>query len=169
MRQRMKLFQRTEVWLLMALATAAGLFVLLTRSPQEEVFVTATQPAAAAQPMQLRSITLTRDHGNVRMDLSAQLTNASSRTLQLVSPTVRMRTEKGREVPLFFLPSQPPPSLPPHSTSDVKLRFWLEAADLTGSLQLEFNKERLMVKSQQPYDLQQLRNNSSLTLNPTAW
>jgi hypothetical protein len=87
----------------------------------------------------------------------------------MAPPTVKLLAEKGREVPLFFLPSQPPPSLPAKSSADVKLRFWLDAKDLEGKLQLEFNKQRVEIKSEKPYSLEPLKNAEPVTLSLGSW
>jgi hypothetical protein len=165
----MRLFQRFEFWLLLALAAGAGLFVLLTQKPREVELVSQSVPTTVQQPGVVEELTLTRDHGNVRLDIGARLTNSTARDLQLVSLNVALRGAKGREVPLFFLPSQPPPKLPAQSTSQVLLRFWLESEDLAGSLVLEFMRQRMEIKSAKPYSLDALKNGEPLSLMPSNW
>jgi hypothetical protein len=117
----------------------------------------------------LKGLSLEKDFEHARLDVLVQLTNAGSRPLQLTAPEVMLRNAKKEEIPMFFLPSQPPPALPPQTTSDVRLRFWLEQADLKGKLQLEFQKQRIEIKSDKPYDLSALVNAEPITLQPGCW
>jgi hypothetical protein len=166
----MKIFERPELWWLMALATAGGLFVLVTQRPADaDAFVTDVVQAESEQVPVLKGLTLTRDYQHARLDVDVKLTNPLPRNVPLVAPMVRLLAEKGREVPLFFLPSQPPPSLPAKSSAEVKLRFWLDASDLQGKLQLEFHKQRISIKSDAPYSLEKLTNGEPQTLSSEAW
>ena len=61
--------------------------------------------------------------------------HSQARKLILASTEI---TEKGREVPSFFLPFQPQPEVAAKSTQDVELRFWLSS-----ELPLEDGLEKL--------------------------
>jgi hypothetical protein len=155
-----KVFQRIEVWVLLVLALGATAFVFLTSRQAEErpPVVSNAEPARPEAKLTVRSCTLKRDFGNARLDLQVHLTNRRASKLLLVNPAVRLLNAKNAEVPAFILPVEPPPELPPQTTADVLLRFWLEQEDLQGALTLEVDGERVAVKGGNPFKLDQLKN-----------
>ena len=80
------------------------------------------------------------------------------------SPDVRLLNAAGKEVPPFILPVERPPTLEAQATADTRLRFWLEKADLGGSLTLEIRGQKLEVKNSTPFDLEKLEN-----AKPKVW
>lgn len=156
----MKVFQRIEVWVLLVLAAGATIFVFVTSRDgvEREPAVTNTRPARPEAKLEVRGCTLERDFGNARLDLKLRLTNKRASRLHLINPAVRLLNAKGTEVPAFVLPVEPPPELPPQTTADVLLRFWLEKEDLAGKLTLEVDGESVEVKSDVPFDLDKLKN-----------
>lgn len=158
----MRIFQRFEVWLLLI---AGGIAVWW--SFQTAPYPAETGPGAemsAASPLQLRRCTLERDFGNARLDLEVRYKNASPRPLSMQPPDVRLLNAAGKDVPPFILPVERPPSIEAQTTGDIRLRFWLEKADLTGTLTLEIRSQKLEVKNSTPLDLEKLEN-----ARPRVW
>lgn len=168
----MKIFQRIEVWVLLLLAAGAGAFVLFTSRPADPDEIPLIQnagPAAQDRSPQLRRIFLERDYGNARLDLELRVTNPHAKKNQLVPPFARLLNAAGKEVEAFFLPIEPPPTLEPQTTADVRLRYWLEAEDLKGALTLEIDGAPVPVKSAQPFDLSALENARPLVMEGGPW
>ena len=163
----MRIFQRFEVWLLLI---AGGIAVWWS-------FQTAPNPAetdpgaemSEASPLQLRRCTLERDFGNARLDLEVRYKNASPRPLSMQPPDVRLLNAAGKDVPPFILPVERPPSIEAQTTGDIRLRFWLEKADLAGPLTLEIRSQKLEVKVSTPLDLEKLENASPRVWTSAAW
>ncbi len=163
----MRIFQRFEVWLLLI---AGGIAVWWSFSsgpnPAE------TGPAAkinADSVLQLRRCTLERDYGNARLDLEVRYKNTSPRPLSMQPPDVRLLNAAGKEVPPFLLPVERPPSVEAQTTGDIRLRFWLEKADLAGALTLEIRGEKLEVKNSAPFDLEKLENAKPKVWTSAVW
>jgi len=167
----MKVFQRIEVWVLLVLAAGATAFVFITSRDGDErgPVVANAEPAKPDARLEVRGGTLVRDFGNARLDLKVHLTNKRASKLLLINPAVRLLNAKGTEVPAFVLPVEPPPELPPHTTADVLLRFWLEKDDLAGKLTLEVDGESAEVKTSAPYDLGKLKNDEPQRLQVPGW
>ena len=161
----MRIFQRFEVWLLLI---AAGIAILWSFSsapiPAEEI-----PEMSADAPLQLRRCTLERDFGNARLDLEVRFKNSSPRPLSMQAPDVRLLNAAGKEVPPFILPIERPPTAEAQTTGDIRLRFWLEKADLTGPLTLEIRGEKLEVKNSTPLDLEKLENKKPKVWTSAAW
>ena len=163
----MRIFQRFEVWLLLIVG---GIAILWS-------FQTAPNPAenshgaemSAESPLQLRRCTLERDFGNARLDLEVRYKNSSPRPLSMQAPDVRLVNGAGKEVPPFILPVERPPSIEAQSTGDVRLRFWLEKADLAGPLTLEIRGQKLEVKNGTALDLEKLENAKPKVWTSAAW
>lgn len=167
----MKVFQRIEVWILLLLAAGAGLFVLVTSrpvDPDELPLIRNAGPATGEKPA-LRRLMLERDHGNARLDIEVRVTNSHPKKQQLVPPFARLLNAAGKEVPAFFLPIEPPPTLDPQTTADVRLRFWLETSDLAGALTLELDGNSLPIKSPTPFDLTPLTNAKAVVVEGLDW
>lgn len=159
----MRVFQRFEVWLLLIAAGAAIWWSFKAESPSVETGV----PVAALNsdsPLQLRRAALERDFGNARLDLEVRYKNISPRPLFMQPPDVRLINAAGKDVPVFILPSERPTSVEAQTTSDVRLRFWLEKADLAGALTLDIRGQKLEVKNSTPLDLEKLPN-----AKPKVW
>lgn len=158
----MRIFQRFEVWLLLIAAGVAVWFSFKADAPPA-----GEAPAAVLNPdapLQLRRATLERDFGNARLDLEVRYRNASPRPLFMQAPDVRLLNGAGKEVPVFILPTERPASVEAGTTSDVRLRFWLEKADLAGPLTLDIRGQTLEVKNSTPLDLEKLEN-----AKPKVW
>ncbi|MDB6073617.1 MAG: hypothetical protein JWO89_1257 [Verrucomicrobiaceae bacterium] len=168
----MKIFQRFEVWLLIALSAVAMVVVFkpFSKSKTEGLISNATpaDESAKAAP-QVHRLTLVRDFGNARLDVDVRLTNKHAKKLQLVAPTVKLMAGKDRQIPDFFLPVEPPPEIPAKTTADVHLRFWLEKGDLAGKLTLQFDGESVDLKSDKPFDLGQVKNAEPKVLGAGDW
>ncbi len=163
----MRVFQRLEVWLLLI---AGGIAVWW--SFQSGPNLSESGPVAemkADLPLQLRRCTLERDFGNARLDLEVRYKNHSPRPLSMQPPDVRLINAAGKDVPPFILPIERPPTVEAQATSDIRLRFWLEKADLTGSLTLEIRDQKLEVKNSTPFDLEKLENKQPKVWTGAAW
>ncbi|HEY1048560.1 MAG TPA: hypothetical protein VGE39_02350 [Prosthecobacter sp.] len=158
----MRIFQRFEVWLLLIAAGVAVWFSFKADAPSPEDAPSAVLNPDA--PLQLRRATLERDFGNARLDLEVRYKNASPRPLSLQPPDVRLLNAAGKDVPVFILPTERPTSVEASTTSDVRLRFWLEKADLAGPLTLDIRGQKLEVKNSTPLDLEKLEN-----AKPKVW
>ena len=163
----MRIFQIFEVWLLLI---AGGIAVWWSFSTAPNT--SKTGPAAemhADLPLQLRRCTLERDFGNARLDLEVRYKNASPRPVSMQPPDVRLLNAAGKEVPPFILPVERPPSIEAQTTGDIRLRFWLEKADLNGPLTLEIRGQKLEVKNSTPLDLEKLENAKPKVWTSAAW
>jgi len=173
----MQFLKRIELWILL-IALVVGLVFVFKSKPHEEdgsaepsTHLTESDDA----PLVIHRCILTRDYGNAQLDLEVRVRNDSADKLVLQSPKAKLLTEKGREVPSFFLPFQPQPEVPAHSTQDVQLSYWLDAADLNGGLKLEVNGTTADVKSSKPFDLNTMKNADSRkdaekkTFSPADW
>lgn len=158
----MRIFQRFEVWLLLIVG---GIAIWWSFEPVPNP--AETEPGAEMStdaPLQLRRSTLERDFGNARLDLEVRYKNSSPRPLSMQAPDVRLVNGAGKDVPLFILPVERPPSIEAQTTGDVRLRFWLEKADLAGPLTLEIRGQKLEVKNGTALDLEKLEN-----AKPKVW
>ncbi len=163
----MRLFQRFEVWLLLIAGGIAVWWSFQSDAPGEEAGPVAEMNADA--PLQLRRCTLERDFGNARLDLEVRYKNTSQRPLFMQPPDVRLINATGQDVPPFILPVERPASVEAQTTSDIRLRFWLEKADLTGPLTLEIRGQKLEVKTQTPFELERLENKKPQVWTSAAW
>jgi hypothetical protein len=163
----MRLFQRFEVWLLLIAGGIAVWWSFQSDTPGDEGGPVAEMSADV--PLQLRRCTLERDFGNARLDLEVRYKNTSPRPLFMQPPDVRLINAAGKDVPPFILPVERPASVEAQTTSDIRLRFWLEKADLTGPLTLEIRGQKLEVKNSTPFDLEKLENKKPKVWTNTAW
>ena len=158
----MRIFQRFEVWLLL-IAGGIAIWWSFSSAPNPAETCPETE-LTTASPLQLRRCTLERDFGNARLDLEVRYKNTSPRPLSMQPPDVRLLNAAGKDVPLFILPVERPPSIESQTTGDVRLRFWLEKTDLAGPLTLEIRSQKLEVKNSTPLDLEKLDN-----ARPRVW
>jgi hypothetical protein len=167
---QMQFLKRIELWILL-IALVAGLFFVFKSKPQEDSGSTDTASTSTTDntPLKIHRCVLSRDYGNAQLDLEVRVRNDSPDKLVLQSPKAKLLTEKGREVPSFFLPFQPQPEVPAKSTQDVQLRYWLDAADLNSALKLEVGGNTVAVKSSKAFDLNTLKNTEKRTFGPTEW
>lgn len=163
----MRLFQRFEVWLLLLVGGIAIWWSFQSNTtPVEDGPVAGMN---ADSPFQLRRCTLERDFGNARLDLEVRYKNTSPRPLSMQPPDVRLINAAGKDVPPFILPVERPASVEAQTTSDIRLRFWLEKADLTGPLTLDIRGQKLEVKNHTPFDLEKLENAKPKLWTKSAW
>ena len=158
----MKSLLRIEVLFLLVLAAAGGAWILFSHKPSP---LDEARPAVARLSQDpgdgstlIRSCHLERDVGNARLDIELRVTNSHSKKLLLAPPAMRLINAKGDDVPAYFLPTEPPPELPAKSTSEVKMRFWLEADDVKGALVMEVDGQRFDIKTAAPLELEALKN-----------
>ncbi|MDH4476685.1 MAG: hypothetical protein QE274_09425, partial [Verrucomicrobiaceae bacterium] len=109
-----------------------------------------------------------RDYGNARLDLEVRVRNEGVHPLVMKAPKVRLMAGE-REVPTFFLPAERLPEVAAKTTSEVTLRFWLEAADLKGALVLDVEGEKVPVKSAAVFDLTTLENGKPRAVRGVEW
>ncbi len=169
----MNFLKRIELWVLLAVIVA-GLVWVFTSSSSDEEEPDASDGATSSvetheAPLKLHRCVLERDYGNARLDIELRVRNDSSDKLVLQAPKVKLLTDKGREVPSFFLPFDPVPEVAVKSTLDVQLRYWLDAADLQGALTLEVDGKTIPVKSTKAFDLVSMKNAEKKVLEPKEW
>ncbi len=163
----MRIFQRFEVWLLLI---AGGIAVWWSFPTEGRPDLDAPVAELNADvPLQLRRCTLERDFGNARLDLEVRYKNTSPRPLSMQPPDVRLINAAGKDVPPFILPVERPPTVEAQTTADLRLRFWLEKADLQGALTLEIRGQKLEVKNSTPVDLEKLENAKPKVWTSAAW
>jgi hypothetical protein len=167
----MKLFQRFEVWLLLVLAVVSMVVVFKPWTALQKAPPAAPSPSETTSdaPLQVRTVTIVRDYGNARLDVDARIVNHHAKKLQLRSPVIKLLAGKDHEVPDFILPVEPVPEVPPKATADVRLRYWLERSDLVGTLTLTFDGESAILKSDRPFDLNQLENTKPRVMKAEEW
>jgi hypothetical protein len=164
----MQLLKRIELWILLA-AVLAGLYFVFGSSHQDGDSSVDPPTASAEAPLQIHRCVLARDYSNAQLDIELRVRNDSAETLVLQPPAARLLNAKGREVPGFFLPFQPQPEVPAKSAQDVELRFWLDAGDLDGALQLDVKGQSVAVKGAKAFDLTALKNGDKKAFNPGEW
>lgn len=164
------LFKRVEVILLLALSIGVAAWVLLSKPKQDDAEwdAPADEPVAT-QEDKIHRCQIERDHGHARLDIELRLSNPGTTRLSMQPPQVRLLNGKGTEVPPFFLPFEAQPVLPPGSTQDIGLRYWVKKEDLTGPLTLHVLDKKIEVKSPEPLDLDKLKNKAPQTFTTTRW
>lgn len=170
----MNLFKRIEFIALLVLAVGGAAFVLLGHKPGGDSAPTSIDESPAGSPApagesKIHRCTLERDYGNARLDIELRFSNRDTKRLVMQPPNVKLVTDSGREVPPFFLPIEPPPEIPANSTQDVRLRYWLEKADLGHGLALKIKGERIEVKTTAPFDLEKLKDKEPKVFTGTNW
>jgi hypothetical protein len=163
--------KRIELWVLLAIIVAGLAWVFLSRGSHEADFSagTATSGSDASAPLQLHRCVLKRDYGNARLDIDLHVRNDTAEKLVLQAPHVKLLAANNREVPSFFLPFDPVPEVAANSALDVQLRYWLEASDLGGPLELEVAGKRLAIKGAGSFDLKSMGNGEEKVIQPGAW
>jgi hypothetical protein len=166
----MHFLKRIELWLLLALIVGGLAWVFMSGSADEDPGDAGTASTGTTEsPLKLHRCVLERDYGNARLDIELRVRNDGSDKLVMRAPKVRLLTDKGREVPSYFLPFDPVPEVPPKSASDVQLRYWLEAPDLQGALILEVDGKSLPVKGAKAFDLKAMKNDEEKVIPAGGW
>lgn len=167
----MKFYQRIEVWVLLLAVALAAVWVLKPGSEARWQEEDSGAAEAVEGALRLLGATLERDYGNARLDLEVRVRNAGLHPLLLTPPQARLLAGAGgeREVAPFFLPAERPPEVAPGATSEVRLRYWLEAADVQGPLWLQVGEEKVPVKSAAAFDWEPLENGKAVRLRGVAW
>ena len=164
--------KRIELWLLVAVVVGGLAWVFLSGGSDEEEKVDGGGTVSTTDtkaPLQLHRCVLKRDHGNARLDIELRVRNDSADKLLMTEPKVTLLTAKGRKVPGYYLPFEPPPEVEPRTTQDLQLRYWLEASDLQGTLTLEVDGKSLAIKGGNAFDLNALKNEEEKVIQPGAW
>ncbi|TLD72036.1 hypothetical protein FEM03_04745 [Phragmitibacter flavus] len=169
----MAFLKRFEIWVLLAVVIAGLAWVFLSGPPDEfdeEVLPTEPGKATVSSPaLTLRKLVIKRDYGNARLDVDVKLRNEKSEKLVLTSPAVRLMNGAGREVPSFFLPFDALPEVAAKSTQEAHLRYWLEEEDLLGTLTLEIDGLKLLLKDGTAVPMDSLKNGEETVLKSTKW
>ena len=168
----MNWFKRIELWLLLALVVAGLFFVFGQRPTEDEANKGGAGVVATGKddaPLLLHRSVITRDYGNARLDIDVRVRNDGAEKLVLQTPKARVLNGKGREIPSFFLPFDAPPEVPPQSTQDVQLRYWLDAADFQGAITLEVDGKSVALKNTKPFDLNTIKNAEKKTVTGIEW
>ena len=170
----MNLFKRIEVILLLVLAAGGAVFVLLNnKSPDDEPGADSSQNSVTDElepgANKLHRCTVERDYGNARLDIELRFANRGAKKLVMQPPQVKLVTDAGREIPPFFLALDPMPEIPAGTTQDVRLRYWLEKADLQGGLKLVIGDEHIEVKTAAAFDLEKLKNKEPKVFPGSNW
>ena len=171
----MNLFKRIEVIILLVLAAGGAIWVLSNSgSPDDEAAGDSAAASATAQNEErgankLHRCTVERDYGNARLDIELRFANRGAKKLVMQPPQVKLLTDAGREVVPFFLPFDPVPEIPAGSTQDVRLRYWMEKADLQGGLKLVIGNDSIEVKAAAAFDLEKLKNKEPRTFASSDW
>lgn len=167
----MKPPKRPELWVFLALTLAGLAYALLSRRSGEGSAADgrADDAVPAEAALRLHRCVLTRDGRGARLDIALRVRNETAAGIVMQPPGVRLSAAKGRDIPPFYLPFDPRPEIALNSTQDVLARYWIEAADLEGSLVLHVGDRSLEVKSATPLDLGTLPEREGKTFNPGAW
>lgn len=166
--------KRFEIWLVLLLALI-GLAWVLWFNPTRDEFdeeVLGDNDSAVAQveeDLSLRRLVAKRDYGNVRLDIDLKVRNPKPEKLVMSPPKVRLLAGEGREVPGFFLPFEPLPEVSPNSTQEVQLRYWLEEKDLKGTLELQVDGQKLLIKDSASVEIESLKNGEETAIRSVKW
>lgn len=162
--------KRIELWVLLAVIVAGLVWVFTSGGGDEEAATSGTTTVEDKEPaLKLHRCVLERDHGNARLDIELRVRNEGAENLVMRPPDVKLLTGRGREVPGFFLPFDPVPTVAAKSAQDVQLRYWLEAADLRDSLNLEVGGKTMPVKSAKALDLETLKDGGKIVIDAGGW
>lgn len=168
----MHFLKRIELWVLF-LALIAGLAWVFTSGGSGEEELDQENGSGitshGGSALVIHRCVLKRDYGNARLDIELKVRNEGSAPLAMQAPKVKLLAAAGREVPSYFLPFDPVPEIPPQSSQDVQLRYWLESADLKEALTLHVEANTAMVKSGTPFDLETIKNGEEKIFTPASW
>lgn len=155
---------------MLLLASGAALFWALSPTGDDGSWVGApvTGEVAMGGRVSMLGAALERDYGNARLDLEVRVRNEGVHPLMMKAPQVRLMAGE-REVPAFVLPAERLPEVAAKTTSEVTLRFWLEAQDVKGALVLDVEGEKVPVKSAKAFDLTTLENGKPQALKGVEW
>lgn len=159
----MAFFKRIEVWILLVLSVAGVAWVLWSdeerkRAEREESdpageIRTAVDLEGARFEIRERRISREQDHFILTLRVGHRLSETGKRLFlasgasESIEPSAKLVTGAGDSVLPFFLPFDPPPVLDADPGAFLDLRFWLPEAQSGAALWLEFEGDRLAVKS----------------------
>ena len=154
----MAIFKRFEVWLLLVLSIAGVGYVLWSENqpdPDEGTDPIAPDPEKTEDKkrFKIREVRTVAEGANQVIEVELLGRNDTDQPEELILSEIRLLAkyegdEEESELPSFFLPFDPPPTLAPKSESIVILKYWLESK--TGMpnplLRLEIDSESLKVR-----------------------
>jgi hypothetical protein len=159
----MAIFKRFEVWLLLVLSIAGVGYVLWSENQADGDDGADSGPIKsdpvevveeAARQFEVREIRTVADGNNHVIEIELLGRNDSGDPKELTPPEVRLLAkyegdEEESELPSFFLPFDPPPTLAPNGESIVTLKYWLEPrfGKSNPSLTLRIGNESFMLVS----------------------
>ena len=167
----MSLLKRVELWVLLAIAVIGVFFAFHSKHGADDQTTgdSTGNVTSSDAPLVFYRCILKRDYGSALLDLELKVRNDDEQKLVMQSPAVKLVAGKSREVPGFYLAFEPPPEIPAKTTQDVKVRYWLTAEDLRGTLTFEVKGQKLQVKSEKPFDLNSVPNQKERILKTGEW
>ena len=167
----MSLLKRVELWVLLAIAVAGIIFAFRSKHHEDDQGAGESTAGTTVNdaPLVLHRCVLKRDYGTARLDIELKVRNDDTKKLIMQSPDVKLITGKGRETPGFYLAFEPPPEIPANSTQDVKVRYWLTAEDLQGTLTFDVKGQKLQVKGGTVFDLNSVPNLEEKVFKAGEW
>jgi len=169
----MNVLKRPEVWILLILIVVGIAYVLVTSEKKGGGDDLADAPAqqgdVVAGRLELENLSLTRDYGNARLDITVAVDNRGRAEIRTVPPAVRLVTGGDEDVQPFFLAGDFPPDIPADARATVTLKYWLEPEHFAGALLLEISGDSIPVKPAQPFDLEQAENGAPRPVTPGKW
>jgi hypothetical protein len=138
-----KIFKRADFWILLALVGGLVGYFVFSGKP--------VVPGGVNHRFSVKEIALRRDYGNFLASFRIDYDNREGKTFD---PALEAKLLAGgeRAIPGYFLATDARVPVEGGKKSELTLKYWLEAADLGGSLVLEIRGERLEVKTAVPFD-----------------
>lgn len=170
----MSLLKRFELWVLLMLI-GGGLWYVFSledtnrgRAPIAAEEPPTTDQAEPPPRFSLQKTTLTRDGDHFLVEIEIHFRNDRQQMLELALPGTRLLAAGGQEVPVFFLPFQPPVKIPALEEMDVTLRYWLSYDEINGPLSLLIDKDTIPVKVG-GFEIDMLSDKQSRSFPGTEW
>ncbi|MDB4673572.1 hypothetical protein OAF27_02045 [Verrucomicrobiales bacterium] len=161
----MSFLRRPEIWILVVIATIAAYFAL--RAP-ETGSSPPTQPDGSPAKLIVTGLTLTRDHGNARLDIAFNYDNRGGTEITLAPPAVVMSAGEESVLPFFLVGDFPDP-LPADRRTAGTAKYWLEPEHFARPITFEINGESVALKSSEPFDIKSLENAEPTAVTPGNW
>ncbi len=151
-----------------ALSVAAGVAVKFAFFPAPGA---SWEGPPSSGPAQILRADLKRDYQNGILTLEVTFDNSSPDPIRLEPPFARLVDAEGNSVAPFSIDagSRPDPTVLPGEKKSLQLRYWLDPAHFSGSLDFFVGTARIPVKSGVRIDIQSLANQASLPLTSPDW
>ena len=117
----------------------------------------------------VKALTAERSGDFVHLTMLVLVNNTGPAPLSLTPPAVQLFAGGSRAVAPFIAPGLEPVAITPGAEATAVTHWWLAAADLSGSLELEINGSRATVKSTAAFAIDSLPESKTVPLAFPQW